>query len=468
MEQSWPGTPVDWLAADGANTPMYAAVHSPAFYDAGLNKTFVAWEAWTGVRSEQVTALDHSTGYFSDVEGAGRNFMVDDDHGNPTIVLDHENHLHCFYGSHANVPPTGMHHSSTRWPWDGTPLDAGSKWEIRPKIEGLLTYPHPVMVGSTMYLLIRDWPTGLSTLNTIALYKTTALANGAATWGSNIQLLDMGAGTRIYQGTALAVGTDIHFVCNKANGDSTVREHIYYLVYDTVTGALCNHDKSFSVASGSLPMTLAQANANCRIFEHASGNSSYCPVLAFDTNGDPFVATIDGPAAGSTFDLKVLKRTAGVWGSPETVGTIVNGSTYSHGLIGPLADGRMEALWISDPDNLWTARGGNVYRRTRSAAGVWGTPHPILIADTRALNSLNAVKNAHVNARITFCEVAPDVLDSSAGGARVYLWGEMGLLPYRQAPEAAIVTDEDGNELREDSGLELREDDTIELREVPS
>jgi hypothetical protein len=135
MQLGWPGSPDDYIANDGANAPMYSAVHSPAFYDAGLGKTFIAWEAWTGVRAEQITSLDHATGYFSDIEGVGRSFLVDDEHGNPVIVLDHENHVHCFYGAHGNLTPgtpKAMSHSSTRWPEDGTQL-SGSKWECGPR-----------------------------------------------------------------------------------------------------------------------------------------------------------------------------------------------------------------------------------------------------------------------------------------------------------------------------------------------
>src|SRR5690606_26842073 len=78
-----PVLPIGTIAEDGSSGPMYGAVHSPSFYDATLNKTFIAWEAWTGGgRAQQVTALDHATGYFSAVEGMGRSFLEDDEHGN--------------------------------------------------------------------------------------------------------------------------------------------------------------------------------------------------------------------------------------------------------------------------------------------------------------------------------------------------------------------------------------------------
>lgn len=427
---------------------MYAAVHSPAFYDSTLGKTFVAWEAWAGGgRAEQVTALDHSTGYFSDIEGMGRSFLVDDDHGNPVIALDHENHLHAFYGAHVS----DMRHSSTRWPWDGAALD-GSKWEVRANIAGNHTYPHPVMVGSTMYLFIRDY--GATDNYSLGLMKTTALADGVATWGSNVSIVSFGNDTRVYQGTAVLVGTKIHFVCSKADGADTIREHVYYFVYDTVNGDLENHDGSVSTASGSLPVLLTAANASYRIFTHSGGNGGYIPVLAFDTNGDPFVAFSDG--TGSTYSWKVMKRSAGAWGSPETVGNTA--SRFSGSAIGALASGQMELFW----------RDGGVKRKVRSSGGVWGAEQMILADESLNIGNINAVRNAHANARVTFAEEAADDTDATAatGSRRIYLWGDGGLIVYNQAPVSAINTTADGVELREDGFAELREDDSDELREA--
>ncbi len=453
------------LADDGSTSPMYSAVHSPAFYDAGLNRTFVAWEAWNGGRAQQVTALDHSTGYFSDIEGMGRSFLVDDEHGNPTIVLDHENHLHCFYGAHGNLTPEpkGMKHSSTRWPWGGAEL-GGSKWAQRADIAGEFTYPHAVMAGSGLHLFMRGYISATADYP-LVLYKTSALADGVATWGAEQTIVDFGADSRVYQGQAILVGTDIHFVVTKSPGVDSIRQHVYYFRYDTATGALTNHDGSFSTASGSLPVDLTSANSNYRIFTHSGSNGCYVPVLAFDTNGDPFVAFSDG--TGTSLDIKVMKRSSGTWGSPETAAnTDLRFNDYA---LGPLPGGEMELFWTADPGAAW-GDNGDIMRKVRSAAGVWGSAETILAATTRSLGQLNVVRNAHANARVTFCENAPNALDATAAAAqgRVYLWGAQGLVAYRQAPAAgAVGTAADGNELREDDSIELREDDANELREVP-
>lgn len=457
----------EFIADDGSNTPMYASVHSPAFYDAGLNKTFISWEAWTGVRSEEVTSFDHTTRYFSPIEGMGRSYLVDDDHGNPVITLDHENHLHAFYGAHANLTPDpkGMKHSSTRWPVDGVAIDGGSKWAIRPDIAGMFTYPHPVLIGSGFHLFMRvhDSP---ATSMPLVLYKTTALTDGVATWDVEQRIVDFGADSRVYQGTAILVGSYIYFVATRGHWDDVTNERInvYMFRYNTLTGALENHDGSFSVATGSLPMTLAQANANCRLFEHTGGKGCYIPVMAVDSNGDLFAAFSDG--VGTSYDIRVMKRTAGVWGASEIIGH--TDLRFNHYALCPLPNGSMELYYTVDPLAVWAA-GGDLVRRVRSPSGAWGNQQLILAATDFALHGLNAVRDAHMEGRLTFCERLGDPLDTTAaaGQGRVYLWGSRGLIPYRQEPEATVVTAADGNELREAGDFELREDGSKELREVP-
>jgi hypothetical protein len=449
-----------YVASDGATTPMYGAVHSSAFYDAGLNKTFMSWEAWTGRRTQRVTILDHDTGYFSEREGFGVSAMADDSHGNVgSLLLDHEDYLHAFYGAHADLTPNTKH-SVTRWPIDGTEL-AGSHWSIEPDIAGDYTYPHAVMVGSTMYLMVRDTDVAGTRMPPV-LHTTTALSGGVATWSAGTTLVDLGADHRFYQGTTRVVGTDIHFVAAKADYGDTSRAHVYYFVYDTVTGALSNHDKSFSVASGSLPMTAADANTNCRVFIHPGGNDGNTPSMAFDTNGDPFIAVSNG--SGASFDITVMKRTGGVWGAEEAAAT--TDYRYNNYAIGPLPGGKMEILYENDPGALW-GRGGNIMRVERSAAGVWSTPEMILEATDFALGQPGAVRDAHIRARFVFCEIKQNDNDATAGGLKIYLWGSRGLIPYSQEPEdPSPDSEESGVELREDGFAELREDGFDELREV--
>lgn len=417
-----PGDQNDYFINNGATTPIYGVASYPsALYSSALDKTFFAWEAWFNSRRETyVMALDHATGYFSEPEFVWPNSLSNDDHGAPVICLDDENHLHAFYGSHAS----DQFHSSTRYAWDGTP-DGGPKWKTRTTFtSGDFTYPKPFMVGSTMNLLLRE-TINASTKMPLVRFATTALVAGVATWGSKVTLIDWGSDSRVYAGNGVLIGTDFHIVATKADWLDTIREHVYYFVLDTTTGNIENHDGSVVILAANLPVDLSESNADFRLFTHSGGNEGIIPALAFDTNGDPFVAFADG--TGTAFDIKVIKRTSGTWGSPETVDT----TDFEHNLvaIGQLPSEEMELFYTLDPGTDW-ARGGDMMRKVRSAAGVWGSAQMVLAATDFALNVPSIVQNGDSLARVVFTEQKQVFTDPAVGELRVYVWGSDGLIPY--------------------------------------
>ncbi len=454
---SFPETVAEYVSNIGASQPVIGpAVYPASLYDSGSNMTWLAWESWNNARIPQVAALDHDTGYWTDITDAGLTTLVDDDHGTPALCLDDEGYLHCFHGSHN----TDQRHSSSRWAVAGA-AGAGSLWRINDVLTGFYTYPHPVLVGSDIYLLLRAY-VAASPNYTLVLRKTATLVAGLATWNAEITLVNFGVNTRFYVGSVEAVGTDIHIVATKADATDTLRENVYYFVYDTVTGAVKNHDASSSVASGSLPVTLAQADANFKLFDHAGSNDDGgTPALCFDTSGDPHVLFKDGTA--SSYAVKHIKRTAGVWDSPVSIATV--DSRYNCPVPVALSSGRVEAWYPLDPLTLFT-RFGNMVRRERSAAGVWGGEETIVTAGAIGLGNPSPVMDGHTNARVLFCEAIDDAADASAGDLRLYLWGHTGLIAYRQAADVANAGAASGHELREDGDDCLREDGSFELRET--
>jgi hypothetical protein len=443
----------DFVSNNGANQPNLSVANYPAAtYASGI--TWMGWESWNGsVRIPQVTGYKHATGYFTDIEAVGISALVDDDHGTPVLCLDHEDHLHAFYGSHH----TDQLHSSTM-----APVGDDLTWRVNAPITGSeYTYPHPILVGSSIYLLLRK-RIAASTKMQVVLRKTATLSDGIATWDSELTLIDLGTDSICYMGTAEVVGTDIHLVLTKADYADTIREHIYYFVYDTATGAVKNHDGSASVASGSLPVTLAQANADFRLFTHSGGNDDGgMPALCFDTSGDPHVIFKDG--TGSSYAVKHIKRTSGTWDSPITVSTVDN--RYNCPVLVPLAAGEVEAWYALDPGGAFT-RFGNMVRRIRSAAGTWGTEQTIVAAGSDGLGNPSPVRNGQIEARVMFSENIDDPTNASAGGLRTYLYGSGGLIPYQATPPATNSGTADGKQLREDGDDELREDNSFELRET--
>lgn len=459
----YPKTPfpnglVEYFANTGATIPFLGpALYPSALYDSGSDTTWLGFEGWDGTkRLAQVTSYDHSTGYWSDIVAAGFSPLTDDDHGTPALCLDDEGYLHAFHGSHN----TDQQYSSTRWAVTGSPGD-GSMWAIRAPIAGTYTYPHPVSVGSDIYLFLRKY---ISANPKYPLYlrKTASLVAGEATWNAEVALVDFGDDTRFYMGTVLKSGTDIWIVATKADDTDTFREHVYLFIYDTTTGAIKNHDASTSVASGSLPIDLTTADSDFRLFTHSGGNDDGgAPSLRFDTNGDPHILFKDG--TGSSYAVKHIMKTGGSWTSPTTIATV--DSRYNCPILVQRPGGAMEAWYALDPDDAFT-RFGNMVRRTRSSGGTWGAEQTILEADTVGLGNPTGVLDGDAGARVIFAECLDSPLDSGAGDLKMYLYGNAGLVSYEAAPAAVNAGTADGNELREDGSIELREDASNELRET--
>jgi hypothetical protein len=389
-----------------------------AIYVASLNKTFVCWCAVgrAGDKASQVASFDHATSTWSRRYNAGNYTLADDDHGHPAIVRDAAGYFHIFYGSH----DSDQHWSSTNNPDDIT------SWTQHAPMSGDQTYPHPVLIGSTIYLFLRNGDTFPNNATMSVRTCTPALGVGTFSGQSNLINFDSaGSGGRVYTGECHVVGTDVHFVCTRSDEVDSIRSGIYYFVYKSATGAIENHDGSFSTASGSLPITLASANTNYRLINFGTDGGEV-PSLAFDSSGNPHVQYIQGTTGA--FTLRHISKSAGVWSAPTTVATITDqvpgtgagqGFVDIHGLVAGAA-GTMQSWYQNNA--------GDKLRRVRSSGGVWSAQETIVTAGSFRLMGQQAVRGAHANLRSIFSEVSSSSTDAGSIAGKRYMHGDGGLL----------------------------------------
>jgi hypothetical protein len=432
--------PLRMLVGPPAATEFYSSkvlnsdwnmTQSPsAIYVSSTDKTIVSWCAVgrAGDKASQVAEFNHATNVWSRRYNAGNYTLADDDHGHPAIVRDADGYIHIFYGSHDDV----QHWSSTNNPDDIT------SWTQHAPMSGDQTYPHPVLIGSVIYLFLRNgdaFPT-----NATMSVRTCTPVSGAGSFSAQANLVDFNSsGGRVYTGECHVVGTDVHFVCTRSDETDTKRSHLYYFVYKTATGALENHDGSFSTASGSLPVALASANTNYRLIDYGTDGGEV-PSLAFDTAGDPHVQYIQGTDVGG-YTLLHIKRTSGTWSSPTTVATITDqvpgsgvgqGFVDIHGIVAGAA-GSMQA-WYQNA-------AGDKLRRVRSSSGVWSAEETIVEAGSLRLMGQQAVRNAHANFRSIFSEVVAGASsDAASVPGKRYAHGDSGLLSFAMPPAASVDT----------------------------
>jgi len=405
-----PIAPSAFFNSDAMISTGWGQVTYPAaMHVASTNKTYVTWEfvGLSGHKGIHIAGYDHAAGSWGERYTVGNFLLANDDHGVATLVRDADGYIHCYYGSHR----TSQKYSVTNAP------DDISTWTQRPDFGSTLTYPKPVLVGSKIHLLARE--SEISTNLKMALYTMTPTA-GVGSWSLIGNLVDFGGDSRVYIAEAHAVSTNIHLVCSRADSADTIRRGVYYFVYNTVTGGMTNFDGSFTVAAGSLPVTLAQSNSNFRIYDHGS-NDGDIGSFQFDTSGNAHIIFADGITP--TYALKHMMLSGGAWSAPETIATLDDIYAPTFGFVSnyamvPGASGSMEA-WYNDSS-------GNKLRRVRSSGGTWASAETIKTVGAYNLLQSTAVKSANASIRTFFAENTGSTTDTGAANLSMFAYGDGG------------------------------------------
>lgn len=417
----------DYLATDGQALPFTVATTPSGVYDSNTDKTWFFWDAWNGDLPLRVNVrvYDHATATWSEIWTAGLSPLTNEDHGVPAAFRDAGGYWHVFFGSH-NSP---LQHWVTAAPDDPslfvrqTAVDSDSA--------GLYTYAHPNLVGSAVYLFLRDTTDAAD--YSLVLKKGTISA-GVVTWDAKVEVGKFGDGdSRWYQGTNVVRGTDIHMLATKALLNDTKRQNVYYLIYDTLTGSVKNFDGSATVASGSFPIDLSTLNTSFRVVDQITGGTDgNVPALCFDAADHPHIAYMDGTSGGG-WSLKHTMHDGSSWTSPATVGAFASNNIlhrYDGFTVAPGQDGGVEAWWVTASAFAFT-RGGDISRRKRSSGGVWGSAEVIRAAGaTYGLDSPVMIRGGHSSARVMFCEATGDAT-IEAGDLKIFAYGDAGYLRSR-------------------------------------
>ena len=419
---------VDWLATDGGTFPMYGATAPTGVYDPVGDRTYLTYERWSGVqRVCQVDTYDHATGSWVASDQAGTSILHNDDHGVPAMAIGPNGHIWTFFGPHSN---------NLRVRVTKNPRDTSAWVALNDIANQRLTYPHPVFVGNDLLIFARREgnPNLAGNRMPLVMFKVTnATGSGAVTWPAPTYLSDFGADSRNYIGCA-KLGPDgrIWITNTRANFGDNYRRDVFIFRYDPATGNVENADGSVVAPPASLPIMLDTAEASFRVVTTNATGTGVIPKLEFDTAGGCHLLYGDGPTATEVRAYhSVWDGTT--WSAPVEVAYIRN--RYSASDLGRLGTG-MEFVTTVSPDG---SRGGDIHRRTRSAAGVWSDPEVIGAAgpDYR-LEVPNQIKDAQADLRFMWAEVSGGGSGSNssvsgdefAGFQRVFAWGD----GYRTKP----------------------------------
>lgn len=394
----------DPMTSSGWGQVTYPA----AIYVSSTNTTYVTWQfvGLSGHKGMRIAAYSHATNSWGERATVGNFLLADDDHGLGVLIRDASGYIHCFFGCHS----TTMGWSVTNNPDDIT------SWTQQTGVGTSVSYPAPVLIGSTIYVFVRQDAT--SSRRTEG-YATLTPSSGVGTFSAFTTIIDFDPDSRVYRSECHAVGTDIHFVCTRANELDTTRKGVYYFILDTTTGAVKNYNGTVTVASGSLPVTMTQANASFRIYDHGSNDGDLAS-FQFDTSGNAHLIFAAGTSP--TYDLKHMYLSGGSWSSPANIATIPDSATGSSGFVSNYtlvqgASGRMEA-WYNNS-------AGDKLRRVWNGSS-WDPQATVQPVGTLKLLQGNAVKNATANFRTLYAENSGTTLDSGAVPLSLFAYGDSG------------------------------------------
>lgn len=422
---------IPYLTTDGGTMPFYGiATYPPGAYDALTDTTWFVWESYSpsnGLRGIRIRGYDHTAESWLPARSIATHPLVDDDHGVPSVCVDDEGHIHVFGGCHNS----DVFHWSSDAPGDHT------AWTLQHTFSGDYSYPHPVLVGTALWLILRETDTPGSKMPAV-YFTTSALAAGVPTWGSENPLVDLGADSRVYVGTTIVDGTDVHFTATRANFADSSRQHAYHFVLDTTTGDVRNTSGSVTIDAGDLPVDLTEANTSFRVHAHTGGNFGTLPSIAFDSSDVLHMVFADG--ASEPVAIKHTRFTAGAWTTPAATGATTDigddGVHVSDPILVALAAGEMAVFYSEDTGADWDW-GGNVRRVVRSSGGTWGSSELIAEAVDRAYHQICAVTYAHEDARVMIAQRAQTDADTEGFDFKVYAYGDAGFL-YADEPTVTL------------------------------
>ena len=414
----------------GGSGSLYASVREALVLDAPNNRSIFALEildSGLGNRRINVGFRDHDTGVTSALVDVGITGLADDNHGVPAIVRGPDGHWYVFGAAHV----TAIKYSSTDAPDD---LSAWTNRGAATDLDG--AYPHPVVVGSKLYLFYLR--RNLSTDRGLKLRVFTASGGVLTPEGSTLSIFDLdednvGPDERVYLGNCIVVGSEVSFPMQRSSpNDDDGRRDIYFARYDTATGTLKNHDGSTVVASGSLPVTRATADASFLIFDHAgTRHGTDIPVWFSDAAGHPYVFFADGESGGP-FRIKMIFNTGSGWQMEDTgVDAYGDFATFAPVL---RRDGSI-LLYHNDPSEVLAGAewfGGTGYGHvaitTRSPSGAWGSPERLLTSISKPTARFTPGSNPHPSLRVLMSELPETADDSAAADHRVFGHGALGFV----------------------------------------
>jgi hypothetical protein len=399
--------PEDFDRTMGDNA-AYGANKASIYYN---GKTYIAY---FGVSDDPyIITYTHLTGEWSSAVQIGTNPLSNlDDHGQPSLLIDLDGYIHCFFGSHI---------TAQKYAKSDNPEDISAWTQMTDPIADLATYPQPIQLSNgTIYLFYRHL---VSASNSTWRYITSV--DGGSNWSESVTVFAHGfAYWYFIKGT----GDIIHAVGTKLTGDTTLsnRENVYYTYFNGTNW------KNISGTNLSLPIATTadllayDSGDNWTIWASVSCDSFNNPYIFFTLG---YTEEVDGDGI---FNYSILKYNSG-WQLID-IG-VASGNSGDGAIAIDVRSQTVIDIYLVTGEADGEA-GGNIEKWNSIDSGVtWSKSQTILKG--RHI-SPKIVINAQDNARLFASEFAgSDILFTNKG----YLWGDSGFIKGSVASLGTVLPD---------------------------
>lgn len=425
------------FTAQGATTPVYAGAtsYSACQYN---GKTYIGWGAYDRApdhRFSNIRAYTHALDKFGRVYNVGpaSGILADDDHDVPSICINADGRIIVAYGNHDGP----LHLATSTNPEDET------LWTtLTNGLNGLYSYPHLVLVGTTVYCTMRkniapggsDGTTTFPSGAKVLVYRPITFVGATATVGAEVYIGNLGDNSRWYQGNQrLLANGRVAQVATRADYNDTFRVDVLYYEIDFAGAQLVN----FAGAASAFPVNLTTMNASFRLRTTPGGSSVQIPKMTLDVESTPRTHIVypEGVTGAADPPMFHLIGVSAAFTGPTAIG----GGAVDGGQIVNEAGGQLGLYYNYDVAKTFGGtRNGNIYKKMLPAGGnatQWGASELLQELDpTRyPLGLVVAVFNGHPNMRTIWWESAASSADANSfPGKRGYAHGDNGFIGVSQ------------------------------------
>ncbi|MEN6429614.1 MAG: cell wall-binding repeat-containing protein, partial [Coriobacteriales bacterium] len=410
-----------YFARDAAQEAILSEM---ALHPAAVSRLGVTYLAYQGPGFDPyIVTFDEQSAVWDGPYKIGTNSLRLDAHGAPALYLDGSGHVHAFFGGHG----TAIQHKRS-----SVPASVSSWTALTSPASG--TYPQILdLTGGDVMLMYRasdqDWAYRLS-------------VDDAATFGAETTVLAADADAYWYASAFVGADDRLHVAFTwldrelMRQGALFVRRNLYYASRDA-TGRWTGADG----VGLTLPITLGEADAHCRIVDSASEFVNEMSVRENDS-GEPAVLYLLGSGSGPDAYAWMFKRREGdAWLRSVPITTTdhyfdaaafqrTGSDAYEVFLVTKDSDARGSLDWD------YRGRGGRIERWTTADGGdAWSFAQRVSPAEPGIIYSDPVlVREASAKARVLFTDWSDDESDFFH---RLFVWGDAGLVARETTPAVA-------------------------------